>query len=161
MTVVGIYSIHNMDDYRLMRWLESKRKIVRPYALITSQWQRWNLFSPDPLRRVTEMEFDIYQHGSWNTVHAINNKTVPLPYRANELKVMRRMEDDDKSVLREIYTRDVCKRLSILPGTRMRIRKKYYIIPKHTELQSITWWREWEPKWREDIVTEISCPPVS
>lgn len=74
MTAIGIYSLYGVENVPVLSWLDSKREYVRPYTLITSQWQRWNLFSPDPLRRVIQMSIEAEFNGKWQTMTVINEK---------------------------------------------------------------------------------------
>ena len=157
MVAVGIYSLYTVDGYPLLEWLDSKRKHVRPYVLATSQWQRWNLFSPDPLRSVIEMDFEMQVNGKWHLAYTLNQHTVSWWQRAPELKTMRRMENVNLDELREVYIQDLCKRRGIPPGTPMRVAKRWFVIPRNDKTQSREWWNAWYPEWRFDILQETSC----
>ena len=119
-----MYSLYHVEGVPVLEWLYNKRTHIRPYILATSQWQRWNLFSPDPLRRVIEMDFDQKIDGRWVSVFTLNQHNVTWWQRAPELKIMRRMEDEKMLPLQERYMFDFCRRHRIPEGTQMRIRKR-------------------------------------
>lgn len=156
MAAIGIYSLHNVQDVEFLAWLDSKRSIFRPYALATSQWQRWNLFSPDPLRRITEMEFEAQLQGEWVTVRMLDDEHTGFFNRAPELKIMRRMEDNNR--LKERYIYVLCDDENLPPGTPVRLRQRTTVVPQNHRTQSAEWWNEWQPEWRETVDVDITCP---
>lgn len=161
MAAIFIYSLYNVQDYPVLAWLDSKRSHIRPYALTTSQWQRWNLFSPDPLRRVIEMDFHIYVEGEWLLVKTLSENHVGFWQRAPELKTMRRMEDKQLRPLRKRYADVFCIEERIPEETPIRITKRWHVIPKHDITQSTEWWRNWQPTWREpEILLQDKCPAL-
>ncbi len=160
MAAVLSYSLYHVDTIPVMSWISNQRDFFRPYLLATSQWQRWNLFSPDPLRRVIEMDILQQSNGEWNLVHTINENNVGWWQRAPELKVMRRMEDENKEPLRERYVLDYCRIHNIPDGTRMRMVKRWFVIPKHDTTHSEEWWNNWEPNWKKEIQFDISCESI-
>lgn len=156
-----MYSLYHVEGVPVLEWLFEKRSYIRPYVLATSQWQRWNLFSPDPLRRVIEMEFDQKIDGNWVNVFTLNEHNVTWFQRAPELKIMRRMEEENMRPLQEQYMFDFCRRHRIPGGTEMRLRKRWHVIPRHDTTQSEEWWNAWEPYWQETELLQTSCPPLS
>lgn len=154
---IGIFSLQNVDRYPVLKWLQNQEHYVRPYVLMTSQWQKWNLFSPDPLRRITNMQVDAQLSGVWSTVRILDYDHLTFFRRASELKVMRQFEDDNMVPLRERYVQDVCKTESIPSGTPMRIRKEITVVPKPDKIQSVKWWRSWKPRWQETTILETTC----
>ncbi len=159
MSAVLIYTIYDVEGVPVLGWLASKRDIVKPYMLMTSQWQRWNLFSPDPLRRVITLEIDQEEKNLWILAASVNERTVTLWQRAPELKLIRRLDADNMQPLQEVYVHDVCRIQSIPTGTRMRLRERWMVIPKNERPQSQDWWNAWQPEWYEDILLLTACPP--
>lgn len=154
---IAIYSLYTVEGYPLLEWLDSKRPYIRPYVLATSQWQRWNLFSPDPLRRVIEMEIDQKIRKEWIPIATINTEHIAWWRAASELKVMRRLEDDNMQPLQERYVQDICRTKKLPNGTALRLRKRWFVIPKHETTQSVTWWKNWQPEWNEITLLETTC----
>ncbi len=161
MSAILLYNLYDFDTVPVLAWLQTHRDIARPYLLVTSQWQRWNLFSPDPLRRVIEMDIDIELNGEWKTMHTVNHHTVSWWQRAAELKIIRRLEEDGLQELQARYVHDYCRTRKLAPGTHMRLRKRWFVIPKHDKTLSREWWNTWRPEWNEDILTETFCPETS
>lgn len=161
MTAIGIYSLYHVEEQPILAWLDSKREYVKPYVLITSQWQRWNLFSPDPLRRVIQITVTKKVDGNWEHVGTFNRETVGLLRQAAELKTIRRMEDDNLKPLQQAYIADMCRRLHIPAGTTMKMEKQWYVIPKHDTTYPASWWRNWEPEWNNTVMVETTCPQTS
>lgn len=161
MTAIFLYSLYNVEEVPVLEWLYSKRPTVRPYVLATSQWQRWNIFSPDPLRRVIEMHIDQKIDGSWSTVNILNEHSVSWWQRAPELKITRRMEEEKMQPLQERYVHDFCRTQKIAEGTPMRLRKRWHVIPRNDEPQTRTWWNAWEPDWKDTELLETTCPQTS
>lgn len=157
MAAIGVYSLQNVDSQPVLKWLEQKQYIFRPYVLATSQWQRWNLFSPDPLRRVTEMRIDRQIFDTWMPVRNIVFGELSYFRRASELKVMRRMDEDNQVELKDRYIQDICRTDGLLPGTPMRIIKRVQVIPKTEGPQTVEWWMQWQPEWQEMIDYETTC----
>lgn len=160
MAAIFIYSLYQVDDYPILAWLDSKRSYVRPYVLITSQWQRWNLFSPDPLRRVIELDIEILRNENWQKVRTINEHTVSWWQRAPELKTIRRMEDDNMKPLQVQYLKDFCRTSGLKEGTEIRIKKRWHVIPKHEDTESEEWWNTWKPDWRTVELSHTTCPKL-
>ncbi|MDA1292777.1 MAG: hypothetical protein O3A81_03295 [bacterium] len=161
MSATFMYSLYHVDGVPVLEWLFEKRTHIRPYVLATSQWQRWNLFSPDPLRRVIEMEFDQKTEGEWVNIFTLNEHNVTWFQRAPELKIMRRMEEENMRPLQERYVHDFCKINSVPEGTEIRLRKRWHVIPGHDKTQSRLWWSEWQPDWGEIELLQTTCPELS
>lgn len=158
MAAIGIYSLVNVQDIPVLSWLDRHRDIVSPYVLSTSQWQRWNLFSPDPLRRVIALDIQRMNNGQWHTYKTVDEHHVGWWQRAPELKIIRRMEDENMQPLQTQYLTDICRREFLPRGTRLRMVKRWFIIPKNDTTQTGTWWHAWEPEWFDMQMTETVCP---
>lgn len=157
MAAIFSYSIYHVEEVPALQWVSDQRQFFRPYILATSQWQRWNLFSPDPLRRVIEIDIEQFIQGQWVRIYTLNEHHVGWWQRAPELKTMRRMEDDDKEPLRERYLLDFCRTHDIPTGTQMRMIKRWHVIPKHEKTHDAEWWNNWEPNWNETIHASLTC----
>ena len=160
MSATFMYSLYHVENVPVLAWLYEKRPLIRPYVLATSQWQRWNLFSPDPLRRVIEFEFDQKIDGSWVNVYTLNEKNVTWFQRAPELKIMRRMEDEKMRPLQKRYVEDFCRRNRIPEGAEMRLRRRWFVILRLKTTQSTAWWQAWEPNWKDTELLQMTCPAL-
>lgn len=142
------------------RWQRTIRRKVRPYLLITGQWQRWNLFSPDPLRRNSTYLMDVeVGEDEWRTFKIITPNKVQWWRRAFTLKTMRRLEQEDKhGPIRDRFLQLHCMLEGIRPGRKVRMRKKYFVLEKTPALSDPEYWAEWEPEWKEKPFGEATCP---
>ncbi len=161
MTAVGIYSLYNVDNYPLLHWLDSKREIITPYVQMTSQWQRWNLFSPDPLRRVTYMSVEYRNGRNWVTIKEIDEYHLSWWQRAPELKIIRRMEEDGMTALQERYLHDICRTQHLPEGSLLRLQRRSMVIPNNETPQTTQWWNDWQPEWYYDQLVETACPKTA
>ncbi len=131
---------------------------TRPYILLTGQWQQWNLFSPDPLRRISQYRVDQSINETWHTVLAID-ASLPYPRRAGMTKTLRRIEDrGSNDALTQRFLALVCRDKGIPEGMKVRLQRRYSVLPKPSEPLSMQQWREYTPQWNEDTLAEIPCP---
>ena len=132
----------------------------RSYLLTTSQWQKWNLFSPNPLRRVVSFHIDRETKQGWEEIAVIGPDTVAWWHRSTELKTIRRMEESEGASnltpLRERYILEYCKDFS--DGTKLRLRRLYYVIPMHVTPPGIGEWHAFQPEWTQDYDVLVTCP---
>lgn len=136
--------------------------MFRPYLMATSQWQIWDLFAPDPLRRVSEMIVETRSGDRWQIRHAVRPEQVAWYRRAYELKMLRRIVSDDYGPrVPRRYAELFCNDLQISDGTDLRLTHRYYVLPKTTVPRSQAYWEEYTPKWREKIIAEITCSSPS
>lgn len=73
--------------------LSPLQSVTKPYVLLLSQWQQWNIFAPDPLRTSTVYRIETSDAGTWKTIRTIDAKTFAWYERAKELKILERLED--------------------------------------------------------------------
>lgn len=133
---------------------------TRPYMLLTSQWQQWNLFSPDPLRRISQFRVDQSINETWYTILSID-QSLSYPRRAGMTKTLRRLEDrGSNDALMQRFLTLVCRNEGIPEGMNVRLERTYSVLPKPDTPMSIRQWREYQPQWNEDTLAEISCPAL-
>lgn len=158
MAEVGLYSIPAEANDALSTLLKKTMPLVRPYILITSQWQQWNLFSPDPLRIVVRYRIDALRGGRWVPATMISPDTVQWWRKANELKLIGYMEPYSAETvkLRARYIAAYCRPLGLPPGTQVRYTFQYYILP--IDSKPAAWWRAWNPEWKSENSDPITCP---
>lgn len=137
-------------------------ELTKPYTLFTSQWQKWTLFAPDPLRRVTAFAVEAQQDGTWHRIHEVNPLTVSLWNAAVQLKTVRRLEESKfrkrNLPIREHYAKQVCPLYNLEPNTPIRLRIDHFVIPLHAYPHSVAWWQTWKPEWFSSVDVTASCP---
>lgn len=131
---------------------------TRPYVLITSQWQSWPLFAPDPLRRVTRMHVETrHPNTGWEPIAGLDDGSIAWWRYAKEVKMIERLFENGRTKLRERYLELECKRAGITEETPVRSRYRYFIIPKHEIQATAEWWKNWEPEWYEETDIIVVC----
>lgn len=135
--------------------------VTRGYVLITSQWQQWNLFSPDPLRRISQYRVEISGGSGWQTIAKIGGPDGDKR-RAGMMKALRRIEDrraDDP--LNQRFLHVLCRRERIVGGISIRLVRRFAVLPKPQHPLSVEEWRSYAPSWSEDTLFTASCPPLA
>lgn len=160
-TAVGVYAIPQESQNPPSAWL--KRNIlpnVAPYILLTGQWQQWNLFAPDPLRRVTYYRIEQWDGWIWRSIAELKPGIVPWWRHAAQFKVFERLLEEGntwKIPLRQRYVSFFCRDFSIPSGTPLRLVYLSYVIPKDPHIRSFTWWRSFTPQWSFTPDVTIGC----
>lgn len=137
-------------------------RIVSPYMLITSQWQLWNLFAPDPMRRVTFYTVQIRRGERWERLASIRPGTFSGLRHATQFKMLgNTLEENNegKKPLVDSYLQYLCKRHRLDAGTPIILVYEFYIIPYNNRRQSVAWWRQWEPSLSSQVGHSTSCLP--
>lgn len=131
---------------------------IRPYVLVTSQWQSWPLFAPDPTRRVTRMYVEYNKPDEdWEMVEGMDYESIAWWRHAKEVKLIERITDEERIDIRKRYLQLECERKGITKQLILRSKYRYYIIPTHKIQMPVQWWREWEPYWQEYADVSITC----
>jgi hypothetical protein len=126
---------------------------------VSSQWQQWNLFSPDPLRRVTEYYIDSRDGDTWTQRMNISNSSIGYFRVADEMTIIRKFEELGQPLYPVFsqYLAAYCTPLGIKDGTDIRLRYRYAVLPKVNPGERLDWWNEWKPDWVEAIGPMIRC----
>lgn len=153
-TAVAIYAIPSVATDPLSTFLRLHASpIVRSYMLITSQWQQWNLFAPDPLRRVTHYHLQRFDPmgDTWSDAAVFRPGSFLWWKHATRFKILDRifdLEDRDRKIpLQKHFLGKMCQEFNFPPGTHIRMLFRYYVIPNTPELTSFSWWRYYQPTW--------------
>ena len=136
------------------------RPVVMPYLFATSQWQQWNLFSPDPLRRVTTYILQTHKKDSnvWQDFAVINRKTVPWSALSRELKLLGNLESEKGyEPIRKALLQTYCRTLNLPTGTPVRLVYEQYVLPQPATPESKEFWQKYVPKTSRAIDTDILC----
>ena len=158
MAAVGLFSIP-MEDAAMQPLRQTVLPYIHPYLLITSQWQQWNMFAPDPLRRVTEFAIEMRQGGAWVLSESINPKTIPWWRDDDELKLLRHLEIGEEKMepLRLRYLEMHCREKNFPAGTTLRLMVHWYIIQKPPFALPVDKWGVVSPTWHTKSAGEFTC----
>ncbi len=129
--------------------------LVRPYMQLTSQWQSWDIFSPDPLRRASFFRLEIETKDMPETVALLDAAHLPWYERAKELKVLGRLYDD-WGVLAADYVRSMCPQFPQAAGEVMRLVASSTVIP--SDLPHLATLASWNPSFEDRTLATIRCP---
>lgn len=137
--------------------------LVRPYLLATSQWQLWNLFSPDPLRRVSEYRIETFTQNQWTPLTTLHPGSFPWWRHAAQFKMLDRILDLDRNLipLQERYLAHLCQVFAIPSQTLIRFTYAYYVIPNIEDILRTDWWESWSPPWESVAGITIVCPSAT
>jgi hypothetical protein len=105
------------------KWIHAHlTPISRTYLLITSQWQTWNLFSPQSYNGNDGFAVQALSDQGWKVVYQID-KQLSSWRLADELRVLRYMsgKDDRAHKLQERYLASYCVGLGLPVGTPVRL----------------------------------------
>ncbi len=162
MAAVGIFSIQRVNRSGILPWLRIPDRYLSPYILMTSQFQSWDMFSPDPTRRLKEIRIETMQNGTWSLSRLVDGKHLGSFKRAPELKYLDMIQAyPSLKPLEEPYIQDVCRSDHLKPGTPIRMRIRRAVLPMPEDRNSIDAWRQWRPEWSEWIDHTTSCTPIS
>lgn len=132
--------------------------LTRPYVLMTSQWQVWNLFAPNPLRRITTFALDGTSQGV-HVIKLITPQTYPWWRHAIQYKLFSRTLDqdpDDKDIL-EHMTQQFCREFLFDSGTDIALSYHLHVIPWRDTPASIEWWQNWVPEVTAESAYQTTC----
>jgi hypothetical protein len=160
MFAVALYALPNvLDEIPVLQIIHRHAdESVRPYILLTSQWQKWPLFAPDPLRRVMQLRIESQHHdNTWSTSAVLSKQHTAWWRQAKEVKILDRLYDADKKQLLQLYVTLQCNRFGLQPGSALRYRIEYYVVPKNDVQHTLQWWKQWKPEWQNLPFTHSLC----
>lgn len=159
MFAVAIYIIPDEADGTIPAFLKTEiLPYVRPYILMTSQWQQWNIFAPDPIRRVSFYEIDVLQNGRWEAGLRIDRSTYSWRNRAKEFKIIRRTNENGDEAAKN-YLTSLCRDGTFGEGTTVRMVEDFYVLPTGKELTSMDGWSHFTPIHEGKELATITCTP--
>lgn len=136
------------------------KQATSPYVLITSQWQIWDIFSPNPLRRVSMHRIDARMpDGRWETVRQLDPLSIPWPIRVKELKILGRLEEDGWRNAVPTYLAAHCS-MEHLSAMDIRLHVVRYVIPLPAEARAGGGWAGWSAHREETDLGFAHCPPL-
>lgn len=130
MAAIAAYLLPRNTPWRTFNLLAGDAfNLVRPYVLSVSQWQKWDIFSPEPLRRVSHFTVDAYSNDAWHTLRTMAFDTLPWHERAKELKILSRLEEDWGNMVPG-YLAQECMRFPQAAGLPIRLQSHSIVLPK-------------------------------
>ena len=163
MTAVAIYAIPFVAKDPLSAAI--KRFVqpwTNPYVLMTSQWQQWNMFSPDPQRRVQTYAVDIDVPSALDSrpLLMIDTHTYSWWRHAARFKFLGNMFDEPVAhrPLFEHFLWQTCAAYGIAPGIGIHLITDTYILPLNTRAADMHWWRGYNPTHTRQRLYDSTCP---
>lgn len=105
------------------------QQLTVPYVRLLSQWQKWDIFSPNPLRRNSVYRIERDAGDRWETAMILDFEHLRWYERSKELKVLGRLQDS-WSVLLPNYLLSLCPRIPDVQGTEVRLVVDRTILPR-------------------------------
>lgn len=164
MAVIGIWCLPERDPNRV--WIKTMREklspYIRPYLLVTSQWQNWGVFSQNSLSRIVQHRIDVWKDGRWVPRRDLSFAAIPWFRNEAETSLMRGIEGDDAWPVRERYLQQQCIELRLASGTYLHFAYPYYDMPMPERAKPFSYWHAWKPQWQEwgdTWYTKCHTPP--
>lgn len=165
MFAVAVYSIPREAKDAFAVWTRIDiLPIITPYMFATSQWQLWNIFAPDPLRRVTSylVFAETGDNGQdWNQIDEITPHSFSIFRHSTQMKLMSNLLDelkDDRGPFVGRYLELECAARHVVQGTPVRLVYRSYVLPVPPASKNRSWWDTWTPSPTELIGFTITCP---
>jgi|GEM_PF-4025706 len=131
---VGIAALPTSAKDPISAWLRTQvGRYTVPYVSLTSQWQYWEFFSPDPKRRFQWYMIEREEHPKfWIPVDRITPDSFPWWSSTNEIRILDTIADLNvgRKGLQPTYLRDACRRYELSEDTRIRLVLAYLVLPE-------------------------------
>ena len=108
--------------------LSRARTWSEPYIFATSQWQKWDIFSPEPSRRGPSYRLELVEGSGATVLKYIDFWHLDWRERAKEIKIVQRLEYGFEGY-KETYMRAWCDRYSLQPDADIRLVGDVIIVP--------------------------------
>lgn len=129
--------------------------VSAPYVLALSQWQQWNLFAPDPIRRVSLYSIDMDVGNQWIPTPLVDPTTRPFYEYAKLMKVLGRLETTHHSLVNSFLLYE-CRNLEGSDNHRLRLRIDVFNLPSN--LIDLRQRRGTSPTTSQRIAGTVLCP---
>ncbi len=130
------------------------KQATEPYILRMSQWQKWDIFAPNPLRRVSVYRIEITRNGTDTVKIPLNSKSLPWYEQVKDMKILGRFQEGWKPLV-PAYLSSYCKEHTIHSPS-VRLVATHYTIPLRSEAL-LTGWREHRQYHYEEVIASTSC----
>ncbi len=133
-----------------------------PYVLSLSQWQQWNLFSPDPLQRVAIYHLDAQlPTGEWTVDTMLRPNDYEWWRRSTHFKMFMNLFEPGDMHNPQVIDRLLqmhCAGRRLSSGTRLRLMMKYYLIQPPTSFIAAAKPQPWPPSTEDELIAVTVCP---
>ena len=135
--------------------------ITDPYILFTGQWQNWDLFSPDPMRRISRYRIEALLENTWTTLTILEPSTARFWRRSGEFSYPLQLEDSGATELFTRYLRSLCAPLGLKEGTPVALVVEYAILPESPLGNDWARWRgDMTHGWDQWTAAVTPCPAM-
>jgi hypothetical protein len=162
MTGVAAYALPSVATNPAVTWVRGNvHPYTMVYVLLLSQWQQWNMFAPDPLRRVETYAVEVDDaRGQARTVEIYDARTYPWWRHAARFKLYGNLfEDAGRQALFDVFLAKACARNGIAEGRTIRLVYNAYVIPQHAKVADMGWWKQYRPAAKRVNAVSSVCPP--
>ena len=130
LTAVTLYVLpKNFGPVWLQTSIGSLSNITSPYVQMTSQWQKWDIFSPNPMRNVHTFIVEVQEKTRWRHYRSITPFSLSWSERGRELKILGRLTENWSGLSSQYLTTTFCQNNPLLRGKRLRLRIETRVIP--------------------------------
>ena len=151
MTAVGLFNLPS----GLPGPVDTIRKVTDPYILLFSQWQHWDIFSPDPMRRVSAFSIERNAGDRWETAMVMTYQELPWWLKVKEMKVLDRIAGNWNGLTLP-YLTSLCPYIPFASDKDIRLVMRSFILPADLpSLTSTTGKRYFETS---QLLGSIRCP---
>ncbi len=159
MFAVAVYAIPSDAQDRFAKFTQSTLlPKVTTYILFTSQWQQWNLFAPDPIRRITYYRFSQATPGGWQDVTTLQHGSFPWWGHANNFKLLLGIMEGSSPELADRFAHLLCAEYGVQPGSLVRMTYLIAVVPWTATPQSYASWQSWNYPFSEEGGFDTVCP---
>ncbi len=138
-------------------FMKTLNKFSAPYVLSLSQWQKWDIFSPNPLRRNSVYRIERNAGDRWETAMIMDFSHLGWRERAKELKVLGRLQEDWKALLPS-YLVSLCPEIPQASGRDVRLFVQTTVLPSELVALQRTSKNIHPPT--EKLLTSVRCPQL-
>lgn len=145
MAAVAIYAVPDPAHDAVTEWIRAHlTPVIRPYMFATSQWQQWNLFSPNPQQRVSQFFITEEPANASFDLETAKPRLIlePNTYRwwrkTDEIAIFSKWEDQSADVttpLLERYLLAYCTALNIPSTSTLHLGGRYAFLPIQTRAE--------------------------
>lgn len=134
--------------------MRTLKRITSPYVLMTSQWQKWDIFAPNPLRRVSVYRIEAGAEGVPRVLAVLNPTNFPWYEQVKDMKILYRFQEGWRALV-PAYLRAWCKEHAV-NAPFVRLRATHYVIPLRSEAIRKGWGERFQQH-TEEVIGETSC----